>query len=211
MLQHHLVPCSRPAFQSPLWGDVQIVIGGSSWGKRNKWAIDLRREALPPLFHFSIRPPWAPVRWTGLHQACREEDCEIPAHLSSTLRWNADVWPQGAPQATASSQGSVRAPRCVLAVVPHIHLVSWFKSGISDSRSLFSMLKHWSVAVFTCYGGAPLPPPSGEVHGVRKKTPSVPLAGEHLHKMEIYDQIFYIQHKYVTNIPSPYEIWKKII
>lgn len=68
------------------------------------------------------------------------------------------------------------------------------------------MLKHWSVAAFTCYGGAPLPPPSGEVHGVRKKTLSVPLAGEHPHKMEISDQIFYIQHKYATNIPSSYEI-----
>lgn len=85
----------------------------------------------------------------------------IPANLSSTLRWNGDVWPQGAPWAAASSRGSVHVPSCVLAVIPHIHLLPWFKNSISDSRSLFSRLKHWSVAVFTCYGGAPLPPSSG--------------------------------------------------
>lgn len=125
----------------------------------------------------------------------------IPAHLSSTLRRNGDVWPQGAPWAAASSHGSVHAPRCVLAVVPHIHLLPRFQSSISDSRSLLSRLKRWSVAVFTCYGAAPLPPSPG--------TLSVPVAGGHSHTMEHSDQIFCIRHKSATNIPSWWGIWKK--
>lgn len=156
----------KETFQSLLWDNVQILIGGSVWGKRNKWAIDLSREYSQAPFHVS-------VRWTKLHQACREENCGIAAHLSSMLQWNGDVWLQGAPQDTFSSNASLRIPRCVLGAIPHLHLLLWFKSSISDSRSLFPRLEHWSIAVFKCYSSAPLPLPSrGFI--VRKKTFHVP-------------------------------------
>lgn len=159
------------------------------------------------LFHVSVWLPWAHVRWMKLHQPCREENCGI--HLSSTLQWNSDLWLQGAPQDTASSHASVRIPRCVLAAISHIHLLSWFKSSISDSRSLFSRLEHWSVAVFTCYGSAPLPLPARGSSWEKRNSLS-PQVQKKSHKMEISDQILYIPHKNSTNILFQYGTEKNI-